>query len=237
VVTWESKATRVAKKTTVRKADDKRSKVGLEEANQRLTNELETSKAENERLAAQLDEEKAMCGCLAEQLNASDWQQELVKLRAERAAVVAIEKKIFDENLRVEQEKHKDRVFAMNRRHYTAVDDMRAKYVNEIKELKEKVNLGFILSLASLTIFQQHANAAAMEKKLSDSRLLAEEKLRRASDDAFFRMREQHAKEIRVLNEKVVFLYFRTVYFSLIMEDMAAQHAGEIKILQELLGI
>ena len=141
VVTWESKATRVAKKTTVRKADDKRSKVGLEEANQRLTNELETSKAENERLAAQLDEEKA--GRLAE-ASSGGWQHELEELRAERAAVVAIEKKIFDENLLVEKQRHSDRVTEMNRRHYAAVDDMRTKYVTEIKVLNEKVNVLFL---------------------------------------------------------------------------------------------
>ena len=140
VTTWESGATREAKRKAV-KDDDKRSKVYLEKANQRLTMELETSKAENERLAAQLGEEKATNERLTAVMKDSLWKQELVQLRAERADVVAIEKAIFDEKLRVEKEKHKNWVFDLQRRHYAAFDELREKHVREIKDLNEKVNL------------------------------------------------------------------------------------------------
>ena len=152
VKTWESGV--VAKKTDARKVG--RSKVGLEEANQRLTNELENSRAENERLAAQLDKEKATNGLLVERLKearSGAWQQELEALRAERAVVVASEKAIFDENLRIEKEKHKDRVFDMSREHYATVKDMREKHAIEIEALKDKVII-FVLAVADLlTVF------------------------------------------------------------------------------------
>ena len=45
-----------------------------------------------------------------------------------------------------------------------------------------------------------------MDKRFSDARLLVEEKQRLDSSDAYFKMCEQHAKEIRVLNDKVICL-------------------------------